>query len=416
MRLTRRPTRRGVPALLAVALLLTAAACGTSDDSDDEAAGDQPTGDPVRIGLFDPSAGGYKSLGVGVGARAGVDYVNSELGGIHDRPVELVSCATDGTPETTISCANKFAEDEVVAALDGFNTTSSSAIDILTTAGIPLVGGIPFDSATGAEVENRVFFSAPQAAFLIGALQAFSEEGKKSVTLVAADIPATHQSVDLVLKPVGAALGIEVEGLYFSPTNPNFNAIASTIKETDPDVGGLMAAPDPSVCTKLVQGLRQLGYEGTIFTAACTEFIDQAPAEAAGAALYSSHWLPRAADYAPEDVQEQLEVAEEAISEEGGTADFYAFAQLGVTATLAEALNASPDAALDGPTILATLKGLEAFPSFLGPELTCGGATTPNCTSQMLLFNVDDQGATEPVTGEWITPLPDILAKIPGAS
>lgn len=414
MRSTRRPIRRGVPALLAVALLLTAA-CGNSDESD-EAEGDQPAGDPVRIGLFDPSAGGYKSLGVGVGARAGVDYVNSELGGIHDRPVELVTCATDGTPETTISCANKFAEDDVVAALDGFNTTSSSAIDILTTAGIPLVGGIPFDSATGSAVENRVFFSAPQAAFLIGALQAFSEEGKKSVTLVAADIPATHQSFDLVLKPVGAALGLEVEGLFFSPTNPNFNAIASTIKETDPDVGGLMAAPDPSVCTQLVQGLRQLGYEGTIFTAACTEFIEQAPAEAAGAALYSSHWLPRAADYAPDEVKEQLEIAEQAISDEGGTADFYAFAEFGVVATLAEALNAAPDAELDGATILTTLKGLTGFPSFLGPELTCGGETTPNCTTQMLLFNVDDQGSIEPVGGDWITPLPDVMAKIPGAS
>ncbi|WP_219924130.1 ABC transporter substrate-binding protein [Nocardioides campestrisoli] len=404
-----------MPALLAVGLLLTAAACGSSSETD-EVADDQPTGDPVRIGFFDPSAGGYKSLGVGVGARAAEDYVNTELGGIHERPVELVTCATDGTPETTISCANKFAEEKVVAALDGFNTTSSAAVDILTTAGIPLVGGIPFDSATGAEVDNRVFFSAPQAAFLIGALQAFGEQGKKSVTLVAADIPATHQSVDLVLKPVGEALGIEVEGLYFSPTNPNFNAIAATIAESDPDVGGLMAAPDPSACTQLVQGLRQLGYDGTIFTAACTEFIEQAPAEAEGAALYSSHWLPRASEFAPEDVQEELEVAEQAIGEEGGTADYYAFAQFAVTVTLAQALNASPDAGLDGPTILKTLKALEGFDSFLGPELSCGGKTTPNCTSQMLLFDVDAQGATEPATGDWITPIPDVMAKIPGAS
>ncbi len=322
---------RAVPALLAAGVLLAAAACGGTAESEDEASDDAPTGEPVRIGFFDPSAGGYKSPGVGVGARAAVDHVNGELGGVHGGPLEVVTCATDGTPETTISCANKFAEEGVVAALDGYNTTSSSAIDILTTAGIPLVGGIPFDSATGAEVDNRVFFSAPQAAFLIGALQAFGEEGKKSVTLVAADIPATHQSVDLVLKPVGEALGIEVEGLYFSPTNPNFNAIAATIKESDPDVGGLMAAPDPSACTMLVQSLRQLGYDGTIFTAACTEFIQQAPTEAEGAALYSSHWLPQAADFAPEEVQEQLEVAQDAITTEGGTADFYAFGQFAVT-------------------------------------------------------------------------------------
>lgn len=415
MRSMRRPTARKAAALIVAGLLTTAAACGSDAESADEDR-EMPTGDPVRIGLFDPSAGNFKSPGVGVGARAALDHVNYELGGIHERPVELVTCATDGTPETTISCANKFAEEGVVAAIDGYNTSSSAGLEILRTAKIPLVGGIPFDSGTGAEVENQVFFSAPQASFLIGALQAFVTEGKKSVTLVAADIPASHASIDKQAVPLGQALGLEVTGLYFSPTNPNFTAVASTIKETNPDVGGLMAAPDPSICTQLVQSLRKMGYEGTIFTAACTDFIDQAPTEAAGAALYSSHWLPRSKEFAPEEVQEQLEVAEKAITEEGGTADFYAYAQFGVLVTLAEALNASPDAELEGPAILKTLKALDGFESFLGPELSCGGKTTSNCTAKMLLLNVDDQGLTEPSSGTWIDPSPEILAAVPGAS
>jgi len=413
MRTTPRTTRRGIGALLATGLLLTATACGGEASSDDER--ELPKGDPVRIGLFDPSAGAYKSPGVGVGARAGLDHVNYEIGGIHERPVELVTCATDGTPETTITCANKFVEEKVVAALDGYNTSSSAAIDILTSAKIPLVGGIPFDSGTGAGVENRVFFSAAQAAFLVGAMQAFAEDGKKTVTLVAADIKETRNSIDNA-KLLGGALGLKVEGLYYSPANPNFDAIASTIKETNPDVGGLMAAPDPSVCTKLVQSLRQLGYEGTIFTAACTEFIKQAPEEAAGAALYSSHWLPQSKSFAPKEKQAELEVAEKAITEEGGTADFYAYAQFGLVVTLANALNAAADAELDGPTILTTLKGLKDFDSFLGPKISCGGKTTANCTSQMLLFNVNDKGETEPAGGDWITPAPQIMANIPGAS
>lgn len=410
---TRRTTRRGVGALLATGLLATSVACGGSAGSDDER--ELPQGDPVRIGLFDPSAGAYKSPGVGVGARAAVDHINYELGGIHDGPVELVSCATDGTPETTISCANKFAEEGVVAALDGYNITSSAGLDILTTKKIPLVGGIPFDSTTGAEVENRVFLSAPQAAFLVGAMQAFAESGKKTVTLVAADVKETRNSIDSA-KAVGAALGLKVEGLFFSPSNPNFDAIASTIKETNPDVGGLMAAPDPSVCTKLVQSLRGLGYDGTIFTAACTEFIKADPAQASGAALYSSHWLPQSKEFAPEEKQKEIEIAEKAVTEEGGTADFYAYAQFGVTVSLANALNEAAGAELDGPGILTTLKGLKGFDSFLGPELDCGGATTANCTSQMLLFNVDEGGRTEPAGGDWITSAPAILANIPGAS
>lgn len=416
MRPMRRLTRMKAPVLLAAGVLLAATACGGESSADEESADDMPKGEPVKIGFFDPSAGNFKSPGVGVGARAALDHVNYELGGIHDRPVEFVTCATDSTPETTITCANKFVQEGVVAALDGYNTTSSSAIDILTSAKIPLVGGIPFDSVTGSGVENRVFFSAPQAAFLIGALQAFKEEGKKSVTLVAADIPASHQSIDGAAKPVGQALGLDVKGVYFSPTNPNFDAVASTIKKSNPDVGGLMAAPDPSVCSTLVQSLRKIGYEGTIFTAACTEFIKQSPAEAEGAALYSSHWLPHAKSFAPAAKQKELEIAEKAVAAEGGTADFYAYAQFGVTVSLANALNAAPNAALDGPSILSTLKGLKDFDSFLGPKLNCGGETTANCSSQVLLLEVDDKGQTEPVTGDWITALPAVLANIPGAS
>lgn len=414
MRATRRPFRKGVPALLAVGLLLSAAACGSSSADDEER--EMPSGDPVRIGLFDPSAGGFKSPGVGVGARAAVDHINYEIGGIHERPVELVTCATDGTPETTIACANKFAEEEVVAAIDGYNTTSDASLDILKSAKIPLVGGIPFNSTTGSQVDNQVFFSAPQASFLIGAMQAFAAEGKKSITLVAADIPASHASIDQQAVPLGQALGLDVKGLYFSPTNPNFNAVASTIKEMNPDVGGLMAAPDPSVCTQLVQSLRKMGYEGTIFTAACTEYIEQAPAEAEGGALYTSHWLPQTKDFAPDEVVEQLEIAEKAVQAEGGTEDFYAYGQFSVLITLADALNASPDAELDGPTILTTLKGLKDFPSFLGPVLNCGGKTTSNCTAQMLLLNVDGEGRAEPSSGTWIDPAPAILKNIPGAS
>ncbi|MFG1779594.1 ABC transporter substrate-binding protein [Micromonospora sp. NPDC049048] len=371
---------------------------------------------PIVVGFLNPSGGPVPQPGADTGAKAAVSYINGEFGGINGHPIEVVSCDTDTTPERAQSCANMFVEKKVVAVMDGYNLSSSAALPTLTAAQIPLVGMIPFDSVTGAKAENRVFFAAPQAAFLIGALQAFKTEGKKSVTLALVDTPSSHQTIDNLLPVVAKALEIDAKGIYFSPTNPNFTAVASTIARNNPDVGGLVAAPSEAVCTALVQALRQLRYQGEIFTAACTDYVKGAPQQAAGGALYSSNWLPAAARYAPPEAQRDLALAEKYISAvSGGTAGYYAFGEFALFMNFANAMSTATDADLTGPGVLKTLKALKDFPSFLGPKVTCGSATSPNCTTQLLLFVVQPDGSIKPVTDTWITPIPQVMSVIPGA-
>jgi branched-chain amino acid transport system substrate-binding protein len=427
--LDRRRPRRATLALTALSTVLALGACASDETSEAEAdptsdstptsetpSAPPPEGPPVRVGFLDPSGGAVPQPGASTGQEAAVRYVNEVLGGIGGRPLEVVSCDTDTTPEKAQACANTFVEEGVVAVMDGFNLSSSATLPTLTAAGIPLVGMIPFDSVTGSAAENRVFFAAPQAAFLVGALQAFKETGKESVTLALVDTPSSHQTIDTLLPVLAQALDIEAEGVYFSPTNPNFTALAASIAKDDPDAGGLVASPNEAVCTALVQGLRQLRYDGTIFTAACTDYIAEAPEEAAGGALYSSTWLPSAAAYAPADVQADLEAAQAAIEAvDGGTGGYYAYGAFAQFVTFAEAL-ADVSGELTGPTVLSTLKGLTDFPSFLGPEITCGSETSPNCTTEMLLLEVLEDGSTEPVGGGFRQPVPEVLAQIPGAT
>jgi branched-chain amino acid transport system substrate-binding protein len=372
-----------------------------------------PTGTPVKVGLLNPSGGPVPVPTVATGAEAAVKYINSELGGIGGRPLQLVSCATDTTPESVQGCANTFVSDGVVAVFDGYNVASSAALPTLTGAGIPLVGMIPFDSVTGAKAAGRVYFAAPQASFLIGALQAFKAEGKKSVTLALVDTPAAHQTIDGLLPVLSKVLGISAKGIYFSPTNPNFTAVAAAIDTGNPDVGGLMASPSEAVCTALVQGLRQLGYHGTIFTAACTQYIKDAPAaQSSGGALYSSNWLPGAKAYAPAGVQSELGIAAKYL---GAAPDYYAVGEFALAVNFAKALSAGNTANLTGASVLSTLKALKNFPTFLGPNVTCGSPTSPDCTTQMLLFTVQADGSIKPVTGGWVTPARPIMQQIPGA-
>ncbi|GGN31536.1 branched-chain amino acid transport system substrate-binding protein [Actinoplanes campanulatus] len=402
-------------ALFAVALL-PAAGCGNAAAPAGPAATSTLTEPPIRVGFLNPSGGPVPQPGADTGAQAALSYLNGEFGGIHGHPIELVSCDTDTTPERAQSCANTFVEKKVVAVMDGYNLSSSAALPALTAAQIPLVGMIPFDSVTGAKAENRVFFAAPQASFLVGALQAFQSAGKKSVTLALADTPASHQTIDKLLPVVAKALGIEAKGIYFSPTNPNFTAVASAIAQDNPDVGGLIAAPSEAVCTALVKALRQLRYQGTIFTAACTDYIKAAPQQSAGGALYSSNWLPAASAYAPPQAKTELALAQRYIKAvPDAVPGYYAYGEFALFATFAQAMSAAPETELTGPGVLRSLKGLKDFPSFLGPNITCGSATSPNCTTQMLLFGVQSDGSVKPVTETWITPVHQILAAIPGA-
>ena len=399
-----------------IGLLLTAsAACsGGSDESSDDPA---LTGAPIKVGLFNPDKGPVSVPSVKSGMDAGVKYIAKELKGVGGRPIVVESCSIDGTPESTIGCANKFVQEGVVAAFDGFNLSSSAGIGILEAAKIPLVGQIPFDQTTGSTASGRVFLASPQASFLVGALQGFKAEGKTSATLTLVDTPASHKTVETQLKPLAQAIGIKATGLYFSATNPNFSALAATIASTKPDVAGLIASPNASVCTQLIKNLRSVGYTGSVFVAACTSFIKSDPTDAPGATLYSSVWLPGTEQYAPKEAVDNLKAATKYISETSGPADFYAYAQFATVVDFAKALAAAPSTDdITGPSVLSTLQGLKDFQTFLGPKITCGKATTPNCTTQMLLFTVQKDLSLKPVTGDWITPLPAIMANIPGAS
>ncbi|APE38303.1 ABC transporter substrate-binding protein [Nocardia mangyaensis] len=409
-------------AALAATCVFSVVSC--SDNSSSEAGsttsiapGVLATGDPIKVGLFNPSKGPATQAGVTTGKNAAIEYINNQIGGINGRPIEVIDCGIDNTsPESTISCANQFVQAGVVAAVDGYNAESAAAMPILTSAEIPLVGQIPFNTATGAVPENRVFFGPPPAAFLVGFLQSLKQAGKDSLTLVNADLPQAHQVFDSLLTPLGQQLGIDVKSAYYPPAGPNFTALASTIADGSPAAGGLMTAPNDNTCNKLAQALKSVKYSGTVFLAACTEFVDVLGAQAVGAQSYSPVWLPPAIDSAPEPAKSNLRTAEQFIDNAGGTAGFYAYGTFATFVDLARALTSAPPAEFTGPAILTALKGLADYQSFLGPKLNCGKATSPNCTTDMLLFEVTGDKKTAPVSGGFITPNPEVLKLIPGAA
>ncbi|MFC9979629.1 ABC transporter substrate-binding protein [Gordonia sp. NPDC127522] len=418
---SRRRAGRLAAVAVAAACIFSVVSCssddgGSSDGSAADASGTKASGEAIKVGLFNPTKGPATQGGVTTGKDAALDYINNQIGGIGGRPVEIVDCGIDQTaPESTVSCANQFVEAGVVAAIDGYNAESASAVPILTSAGIPLVGQIPFNTSTGASAENRVYFGPPPAAFLVGFMQQLKAANKNSLSLANADLPQAHQVFDGLMKPLGAQLGIDVKSVYYPPTGPNFTSLATTLAEGNPAAAGLMTSQNDNVCTKLAQSLRSVNYEGTMFMAACTDFIDTMGAQAVGAQTYSPIWQPPAMDSAPEPAKANLGIAQKFIDEQGGTGGFYAYGTFATLADFAITLNNAKVTDFTGPNVLGALKAVTDYQSFIGPKLNCGKPTTPNCTTEMLLFDVVAEKKTEPATGGFITPLPAALQRIPGA-
>ena len=71
-------------------------------------------GEPIIIGLQNPEGdpnGSFPEYSAAV--QAAVDYINTELGGLGGRPIELEICKTAISPDDSQRCANELVAEEV---------------------------------------------------------------------------------------------------------------------------------------------------------------------------------------------------------------------------------------------------------------------------------------------------------------
>lgn len=145
-------TRRAATAVLAVAALTVVAGCGSSTEGGAASSGPAessateeapassaaasssavaaPTGEPLKIGLINQETETIAFPEGSAAARASVEYMNAELGGIGGRPAEVVVCAAGDSAESAVACANQFANDPTVPLVidQTYNTAAVNEI------------------------------------------------------------------------------------------------------------------------------------------------------------------------------------------------------------------------------------------------------------------------------------------------
>jgi branched-chain amino acid transport system substrate-binding protein len=374
-----------------------AAAAGTATD--------KATGSPIKVGYIDPVSGVEPLPSGAVGAKAALNYINNDLGGIGGHPIQLVTCDTDGTPTTNVNCANQFVQAQVSFVIDGFDLSSGSELPALNSAKIPLIGGWAANAAANASSTSFYFGPADQA-FAVGPLSLAKSEGVKQVAYAEPEAPTYVAYIDGAVLPVAKKLGVNVSIVYYSATTgANWPVIVASLQAKNAQMVGLTSASEGE-CTSFLQALKAVSYSGKVLLATCSQFVQTVGASsAAGTLVQSGAWVPSMESSAPAAVKQQLSIYESQMAAAGGSAyldDQHAAGVFGAFVTTANALNAAHSSyPLTGAAVSSVMRALKNFPAFLEPAATCNGQQWPgtsSCNHDILIAKVASTGDFQPVT------------------
>lgn len=223
------------------------------------------TAEPIRIGMINQEntpLGSFPELRLGT--EAAVEWINTELGGVGGRPIELHSCITTFSPEKSRACAQELVEKDVVAVNGGIDVTSNGSMPVLEQNGIPLVGGIPINFDEMRSPISFQFSGGIPGAFTAFAYDAATRLGAKKVAVAYGDFASIKSAgVDYgigTLKKLGVT---DVADIPFPVTTTDFLPVLTKANEGNPDAIFLGAAD--TACAPAMKTAHELGITAQIY-------------------------------------------------------------------------------------------------------------------------------------------------------
>ena len=394
------------------------------DATDGEDMGDgamgEATGEPIKIGVQnlegDPN-GSFPEFSLAMEAAA--DYVNTELGGLGGRPIELVLCKSVVSPDDSQRCANELAADEVEMAISTINFFGNH-FSIYQGSDIPVLVVTPI---TIADFTSEGVYAIGAGGGCLGVhtgliqfatdqITEFEDITIERVGVPWADTPPGVVCYnDLEAKPLDVLNGTtpgDAEragslpdmthiGVPIAPATPDATPQATEVLDFDPSV--IVFSAQGSDCWNFVDALGRLGWSQEdiplVLSGSCTDFTAMEAAGDLADGIYISGSVGSVLS-PPEDLEGtdrtnaetyQNKALEYGLSEDDlnkgfATQGFSAIMNIWEQAQLIDgdvtgAALADAFAATDG-----------SMPTFGGPPLNCAGAPAPYiavCSSEIAM-------------------------------
>lgn len=343
-----------------------------------------PDAEPVLIGLInqeDTPLGSFPE--VRAASEASVEFINTELGGVGGRPLELTSCVVSFDPEQSQACAQEMVQQDVVALTGGIDVTSNGSIPVLEQNAIPQAGGIP---ANLIEQRSDVtfFFSGGTTGAVAAFLSDAADNDAESVVIAYGEFDAFEESAREYGVPVAESLGLDAELASFPVTATDFLPILTRANENDPDAIIMLAAG--SSCVPLMETYAELQIEAQLYLvgACAADEIIEAAGDAAEGIIFNSEGPVQEGDLEG-DMYNAIN-ARYADGEATGSGTIGVRSTMNLYALMAEL---GPDE-VSREAVIDLIRASEDRPSFWGYPYTCDGeqvAGLPSlCAPQQTLF------------------------------
>jgi branched-chain amino acid transport system substrate-binding protein len=362
------------------------------------------TGDPIRIGHINQEDVPFGSFPeVRMGAEAAVAFINAELGGIGGRPVELVTCIADFSPEGSQNCAQEMVRADVVAVVGGIDIMSSASIPVLEQNQIPYIGGIPvnFD-----EMDSPISFQFSGGS--PGAMAAFASDaidrGYDHVAVAYADFgPIESAALDFGVRTLEEGGVATVRAVSYPLMAPDLLPTMNQLARGEPDAI-FMFATDAD-CARVMNTRIDLGITAELYmvgACAAPPILEEA-GDAADGVIFNIEG-PLDMDTGVVDGELYLEASARygpaGFEPTGaGTVTFRAVMNLW---SVANEIGADD---LDTAAVIDAMRAARDRPSYDGHPYTCDGRQVPGlmalCAPQQVLIAADGDGFTMRSDG-WI--------------
>lgn len=263
-------SNRVLTAIVSFAVVL--AACSADSGSTPSAdAGATTTGEStldgpaVKIGLIAQEDELIAFPEIAAAAQAGAAYVNNDLNGVDGGPIEIDVCTVGDTPESTVTCAQEFANDGDVKLVLMGTLNSAAGNDVLVQVGKPVLSlsnDLPDIMTPG------VFAFDPGALVLAAGLLQFAAEGLGASTyaLMVPDDPFYTGVVVPLVDALGSLFGLTAAGpAVMLPLEGDPTAAVTAANDQGADV--LIAVANGTQCLSLAEAANSIGVPTQIVAA-----------------------------------------------------------------------------------------------------------------------------------------------------
>jgi branched-chain amino acid transport system substrate-binding protein len=302
-------------------------------------------------------------------ATAAVNYVNKNLGGIKGRPLQLIHCASLGTPASATNCANEAVDSKPDVVIKGVDVAGGSAVPIVTAAGLPYV---TLNAGDPDEVDHLLAFSltAGFAAQFAPVAPYAKSKGYKTVGVIFTNVSPLSTPLD---GPFAALL--KKDGITYVPSpvditaadlTPAYDALLAK------HVSAILVVTTEAQCAAVLQARSSLNDSTPLFmSSSCNvgSVLSTVSASVTNGTIFEL--LDTSA--VPGDADTKIYL--QAMKTYAPTANIGSFAPSGFESIMDfyRAMMTAPDPrTLDAASVASTLKSAQNIPLFMGGGQTFG--------------------------------------------